>query len=299
MLSNLKPPIILFGNTRSGTTIVHKIMSTHPDLVGWYEPKALWLYADPGRLHDEFDESDASVKVSQYIKTHFLSYQENHSNRKVFEKTPTNILRISYVRSIFPEATFLYIVRNPFSFISSMEYMWRKPVTSKKGMLRRLKDTPLSQLHHYVLKFINQQYNKRIIRRKYLSIWGARYKGIQEDIKTHDLFTIIARQWSVPSRKAEDDFTKFNDGQVLKLRYEDFVEDPVFDLERICEHCGLDITNEMVNAAKEWVKSDRQDKWRRFDPKILARILPEIRSEMQRHGYSVPVEISNAYNNLH
>ena len=138
MSSNLKPPIILFGNTRSGTTIVHKVMSTHPDLVGWYEPKALWLYADPGRLHEEFDESDASVKVSRHIKTHFLRYQEKHSNLQVFEKTPSNILRIPYVRAIFPEATFLYIVRNPLSFISSMEAMWRKPVTSGKGIRRRL-----------------------------------------------------------------------------------------------------------------------------------------------------------------
>jgi hypothetical protein len=121
MSNELKPPIILFGNTRSGTTIVQKVMSAHPDIVGWYEPSELWLYGDPGRPHDEFDESDATDKVKRYIRKQFLKYQQQNGNCVVFEKTPKNILKIPYVRAIFPEATFLYIVRNPFSFISSVK----------------------------------------------------------------------------------------------------------------------------------------------------------------------------------
>src|SRR3990170_1906049 len=170
MSSELKPPIILFGNTRSGTTIVQKVFSTHPEVVGWYEPGALWLYADPGRRHDEFDESDATDNVKRYIRKQFMKYQKRHGNRVVMEKMPTNILRIPYVRAIFPEATYLYIVRNPFSFISSVEVKWQRPVTGS-GIIRRLKSTPISQLHHYAGRFIVQQYTKRILRRKYLSIW--------------------------------------------------------------------------------------------------------------------------------
>jgi hypothetical protein len=82
------------------------------------------------------------------------------------------------------------------------------------------------------------------------------------------------------------------------LRYEDFVADPISDLERICAHCGLEMTNDMVRAAKEWVAPDRQLKWQRFDPADLARILPEIEGEMQRHGYQVPPEIAQAIENL-
>jgi hypothetical protein len=54
------------------------------------------------------------------------------------------------------------------------------------------------------------------------------------------------------------------------------------------------MTNKMVRAANEWVKSDRLDKWRRFDPHDLARILPELQDEMQRHGYEVPAELAQA-----
>jgi len=289
----LKTPIIILGNTRSGTTIVQKVMATHPELAGWYEPRTLWLCADPGRNHDEFDESDATGKVKQYIRSQFLKYQKQHGNRTVMEKTPANILKIPYVQAIFPEATYLFVVRNPFSFISSVEFKWQRTLTSK-GIRRRLKSTPVTQLHHYAGRFIRQYVDKRLLQRKYQAIWGPRYKGIEQDLKTHDLLTVIARQWSVCSRKAEKDMALFEPGRILRLRYEDFVEDPISDMERICDHCGLEMADDMVRAANEWVKSDRQEKWRRFDPRDLARILPEIEDEMQRHGYQIPPEIAQA-----
>jgi hypothetical protein len=293
MSGELKHPIILFGNFRSGTTMLQKVISTHPDVVPLYEPVGLWLYADPGRSHDEFEEKDASDKVKRYIRNQFLKYQQQNGNRIVAEKTPHNILRIPYVRAIFPEAHFLYIVRNPLSFVSSVELKWQRPAGGKR-IIRRMKSTPVTQLHHYLKRFINQQWNNRILRRKYLSIWGPRYKGIQEDLRSEDLLTVIARQWSRSSEKAERDLALFEDGQVLKLRYEDFVKNPISDLERICAHCGLQMTHDMADAVKEMVKADRNLKWQRFDPHDLARIIPELRGEMERHGYEVPTEIAQA-----
>jgi hypothetical protein len=290
MSSELKPPILLFGNNRSGTTIVQKVMATHPDIVPWYEPRNLWLFADPARPHDEFDESDATDRVKRYIRWRFLRFQKRHGNRRVLEKSPANILKIRYAAAIFPEAILMFIVRDPFSFISSLEVKWQRPV-SLKGIGRHLMSTPKTQLHFYVGRVLRQQFEKRILRRKYLSLWGPRYKGMDEDLKIYDLATVIAKQWAECSRRAERDMAGFADGRILRLKYETFVEQPVAELERICAHSGLSMTNEMVRAANEWVKSDRQQKWRRFDPRDLARLLPELEDEMRRHGYPVPTEI--------
>lgn len=293
MPGELKPPILLFGNNRSGTTIVQKVMSTHPDIVPWYEPRNLWLYADPGRPHDEFDESDATDRVKRYIRRRFLRFQRRHGDRRVLEKTPANILKIPYACEIFPEATLLYIIRDPLSFISSVELKWQRPVSSK-GIRRHLTSTPVTQLHFYAGRVIRQQFEKRILRRKYLSLWGPRYKGLDRDLETCDLATVIARQWAECSRKAEEDMARVDGGRILRLKYEKFVEQPVAELERICGHSGVSMTKEMVQAANQWVKSDRREKWRRFDPRDLARLLPELEGEMKRHGYTVPAEILEA-----
>ena len=293
----MRPPIILFGNTRSGTTIVQKVVSSHPDVAQWYEPNELWLYADPGRIHDEFDASDATCRVKQYIRKRFLKFQRRNENRRIMEKTPKNILRIPYVRAILPEATFLFIVRNPFSFISSVEYKYQRTVT-RRGIIRRLKHTPVSQLHHWMRLFFAQQFTKRILRKKYLKIWGPRYRGIQEDLKTHDLLSVIARQWSVCSLKAEKAMAQFENKKILRLKYEDFVDDPIPDLRRICAHCGLDMSSYMMEAAGKIVKSDRKLKWNRFDPRDLAKVLPEISGEMQRHGYQIPAELARHIKNV-
>jgi hypothetical protein len=170
---------------------------------------------------------------------------------------------------------------------------WQRPV-SLKGIARHLTSTPPSQLHFYAGRVMRQRFEKRVLRRKYLSLWGPRYIGMDQDLKTTDLLTVIARQWSVCSRKAEEAMARFDHGRILRLKYETFVENPVLELERICAHTGVSMTNEMVRAANEWVKSDRQQKWRRFDPRDLARLLPELEGEMRRHGYTVPAEILEA-----
>jgi hypothetical protein len=113
------------------------------------------------------------------------------------------------------------------------------------------------------------------------------------------MLTVIARQWARASAKAEQDLAAFGDGEVLRLRYEDFVDDPVTDLERICAHCGLTMTTEMADAARERVSPNRTTKWRRLDPQELHRVVPELREEMDRHGYEVPAELLASIDNGH
>lgn len=291
MPGELKRPIILLGNFRSGTTMLQRILASHPDVVELYEPVGMWLYADPSRDHDEFDERDATERVKKYIRGQFLKHQIENGDRTIIEKTPHNILRIRYVREIFPDARFLYIVRNPLSFVSSVELKWQKPAGSKR-IINRIKATPVTQIPFYLKRFLSQQWHNRILRRKYLSVWGPRYRGIQKDLKNEGLMTVIARQWARAARKADQDLALFDDTQLFRLRYEDFVENPVDYLQRICRHCELEMTEEMVDYVRTTVRTDRGQKWQRFDPEQLARIIPELATDMARNGYEVPDEIA-------
>lgn len=287
----LKRPIILIGNVRSGTKLVHNLVTLHPDIVKWHEPRTIWMYADPGRHHDEFDESDATENVVRYLHQRFLKYQRQHGNRRIMEKTPSNVLRIPYVNTIFPEAKIVYIVRNPFSYISSSELKWQHTI-SLKGLIKRTRETPTLQIPYYTGKLFRDYLDKYILKKKYVSVWGPRYRGIGEDIKNLDILDVIARQWTRCSMKAEADLAKLENERVFRLRYEDFVVDPVTYLERICVHCGLQLTSDMARTTKEIVDPNRQDKWHRFEAESLINLLPELKAEMQRHGYSVPDHLS-------
>jgi hypothetical protein len=289
-MTNLKPPIFLFGNHRSGTTITQKVIGLSPAIATWYEPRTMWRYADPGRQHDEFDENDATEKVIRYIRSQFLKYQSDHGGRQVMENTPSNTLRVPYVNAIFPEAIYLYITRNPFSSISSMEFKWHR-VKTWAGLRRSLANTPATQLHHYAGEFLMNVIVKRLLKKKDIAIWGPRYRGIDQDLRDLGKMTVIARQWARGNRKAREDLASLGKDRVLTFRYEDLISDPETLVQRIYNHCGLAWDDGILRAAKDMVDPGRQEKWRRLDAKDLRAILPELREEMAVYGYEIPAPL--------
>ena len=285
--TSLKPPIFLLGNVRSGTSMMHSFFNLHPEVRSWYEPRTVWVYADPGRRHDRFDASDASDSVRRYIRKRFLKRQVQHDNRRVMEKTPSNLLRIPYVRAIFPESKYLYLVREPLAYLSSSEIKWQTPI-SRVHAWHRFKEVPKSQVHHYVGRLFLDHFRKRVLKQKFVSIWGVRYPGIYEDLKRLSTEEVIAKQWAACSQQAAEDLKDLGTDKLLYMRYEDFVADPVHQFERVLNHFDLEMTPEVAQAVEARVDPNRQTKWRRLDPSLLAKCLPHLEQEMARHGYSVP-----------
>jgi len=287
----LKPPIIMFGNVRSGTSMMHDLFDLHPAVKSWYEPRTVWVYADPARKHDRFDASDARPRVKRYIRRRFLHYQRKHGNLRVMEKTPSNMLRIPYVDAIFPEAKFLYLVREPLANLSSSELKWRTPIHMRHTW-DRLKETPKSQLHYYLGRFVYDNVSVRILKRKHVSVWGVRYPGIYDDLKSLTTEQVIAKQWVACAQQARKDFADIDPQRVMKVRYEDFVQSPVEHFERILAHYDLEMTAELEQACRDTVDPGRQNKWRRLDDAVLRDCLPILKDEMQREGYSIPDEVA-------
>ncbi len=292
MSGELKPPIFLLGNVRSGTTMMWAYFDLHPDVKSWYEPRTVWVYADPCRKHDRFDADDATPRVTRYIRNRFLRYQKSHSGRRVMEKTPSNLVRIPYVQKIFPEAKYLYMVRNPLSYLSSSEIKWRKAITLKH-MAERLWESPTSQLPYYGARLFLDHFRKKVLRKKHVSVWGIRYEGIYNDIKTMEVEQVIAKQWAYASRQAAEDLKQVDPSKVLYMRYEDFVADPGQKFATICRHFDLPVNEDVLQKVNADADPNRQTKWKRLDPQLLKRCITHLRDEMDRHGYTVPDELSD------
>lgn len=290
MTEELKPPILLIGNVRSGTSMMARLFDAHPEVVGWPEPRTVWTYADPARRHDRFDADDATPRVKRWIRGRFLAYQRRHGGLRVMEKTPSNVLRVPYVHAVFPESKLLYLIREPLAYLSSSDLKWNRRKFRPRRILQRLRETPLSQLHHSLARHLHELWQTKVLRTP-KTPWGPRYPGIHADLERLSLEEVIAKQWVACSRTADEDLDRLPDERVLRLRYEDFVADPVPHFRRVLDHFDLEMTAEIERLLRETIDPGRQHKWRRLPPDALARCLPIYRDEMARHGYSIPEEL--------
>ncbi len=282
--NDLKPPIFLIGNVRSGTTMFHQIFNLHEEVESWYEPRTIWVYGAPRRRHDRFTSEDATKRVKRYIRKRFIKHQRSHGNRRIMEKTPSNIMRIPYVESIFPESKYLYIIREPFANLSSAEIRW-KFESNWHHLWVRFLECPKTQIPHYLKRFLVDRYRHYILRKEYFSVWGVRYPGIYEDLKQISLEELICKQWVECSKQAEEDLSKMDPSKVMRIRYEDFVEKPVEIYREVANFFEIELTKKIESQISEMVDPSRQDKWKRLDKDILRRCFPILKDEMQRHGY--------------
>lgn len=284
--NELKPPIFLIGNVRSGTTMFHHIFNLHDDVESWFEPRTIWVYGAPSRRHDRFTSEDATEKVKRYTRKRFLQYQRTHGNRRVMEKTPSNVLRVPYVEAIFPESKFLYIIREPFANLSSAELRWQFR-SNWHRLWERFKECPKTQVPYHMSRIFIDRYRHYILRKKYFSMWGIRYPGIYNDLKQMTIEEVIAKQWVAGSIQAETDLAAIDPAKIMRIRYEDFVLNPVEEYQRIVDHFDLSITDAIKKQVAEMVDPSRQSKWKRLDNEVLKRCMPILKDEMSRHGYDI------------
>ena len=128
---SVRRPIFIVGTGRSGTTILGKILSLHRNVGFLNEPKALWhaIYPhediigsyDRGAAAYRLGAEDASATVVRYAHRLFGAYLAAVGATRVIDKYPELIFRIPFVRSIFPDAQFIWIMRNGWDTIRSID----------------------------------------------------------------------------------------------------------------------------------------------------------------------------------
>jgi len=118
----IKKPVFIIGTGRSGTTILGIVLSMHRDVAFLNEPKALWHSAYEGEdligsyslkgARYRLDASDANLDVKRCMHRLFGWYLTVAGAHRIVDKYPELIFRIPFVRAIFPDAKFLFLVRN-------------------------------------------------------------------------------------------------------------------------------------------------------------------------------------------
>lgn len=123
----------IIGIGRSGTTILGKTLGMHKDIAFLNEPKAIWAYA---YKHEDIigsynthigklvlTEEESNSKTRSLLTSFYRNVLRLTGNTLVVDKYPELVFRIGFVKSLFPNAKFIFLYRNPFETLNSI-YKW-------------------------------------------------------------------------------------------------------------------------------------------------------------------------------
>ena len=113
--SSKKRPIFILGMPRSGTSLVHQIISNHKEVHGAGELTKLNKFASPFIVsEDEKNNSVISKKNLLSIRNNYLDILMNldASESIIVDKMPLNFRYIGFILTAFPEAKIIHMNRD-------------------------------------------------------------------------------------------------------------------------------------------------------------------------------------------
>ncbi len=123
-------PIYIAGLGRSGTTALSRVLSVHPQAAVLNEPKLIWNLIHPGedvignysRLSARYvlDSRDATTVAKRRATRLFGGYLRWARRSRLIDKYPEVVFRTGFIRSIFPDALFVCLIRNANDTIASI-----------------------------------------------------------------------------------------------------------------------------------------------------------------------------------
>lgn len=184
---------------------------------------------------------------------------------RIVEKTPENCFRIPMLERLFPDAQYVYVVRDPRGSIGSIYHGW-KHETRFQGF--ELPDG-------FVIKGYEGGH------------WSFGLPPDWERLDGCTLMEICAYQWRVYNEFCHRDLPTDPD-RVLEVRYEELSDRPGPVLRQLADWAGIDPRPLARFNAKLPIVNTRTkpspDKWRRFEDEINP-VLPQVADESIRLGY--------------
>jgi len=284
-MATLKPPLILVANVRSGTTFTATCFKQHSGVKIWREQRMVWTTGNETTPHDRFTADMATPRIVKSIRKQFLEFQERHGGRTIMEKTPSNCLRVPFIRQVFPEARIIHLVRDGRDNVSSCLPFWTRP-RKKKRMLRRLKEAPIHTWPVYLPKFVTDQILVRSGLKKRVGSWGVTYPGMREDLREMDLIEVISKQWVTAVTTAQADLADMDPSMWIEVKYENLVADPVPHFTRFLDLVDLPMTEQMASYLRDNVRQTAVGAWRkRLTEEQIEKMLPIITPMLVELGY--------------
>ena len=281
-------PIILVGTHRSGTSWLTRVFEQHPDLACWMEPRYVWSWGNNYKPNDVLTEQDAKPHITRHIRARFETFVRSQGKHRLFEKTPSNCLRLSFIHAVFPEAKVIHLLRDGRSVFTSasdlMESGFYRSDKLTSRFCEMLRETPVREWPAHWPK-IRETLSCKLMS-KPLPYWGPRPEGWQDWLSESPQI-ILAKQWAATAMQAAIEGEKLPQKQYARFRYEDLIAYPEETLTAMMTFANLSESQQLIDYAKSTVFSGKkQRKWKDvLAQETMMEIRPHLQPALESLGY--------------
>ena len=281
-------PVILIGTHRSGTTWLGQVLSGHPGLAYWVEPRYVWSWGNNYKPDDVLTKINATPRIINHIRQRFHKFVKDQGKKRLLEKTPSNCLRLSFIRAVYPEAKILHIIRDGRSVFNSAQEILNTGYYPQELLNRRLLEmlleTPISEVPTHVPRIAEILKSK--LTGRPLKFWGPRPQGWREWIKQDPPNVILAKQWAATINQAINDGALIDSNLYYRFYYEEMMARPREIMSNIIDFAELSDADNLINYVESTVDPSRQNKWRKLlNQATLEEIRPYMESTLNQLGY--------------
>jgi hypothetical protein len=235
----LKEPIFLIGCARSGTTITFSLLQRHPDIACLYEPNIKWMNffkqrRDTNEHGDLLYPEDATLEVRNYLYTEFNKYRKREGKSFFAEKDPRNSIRLDFIYTVFADARFVILFRNPYDTIISL--------MKRHEQARRL----------YAHKKKENQWWRSG------DGWAEQRIPGWKDLREKPVFTASLAQYKYTIEKLLSDMKRIPEENRIILKFEDLLKQPALFQEKLYKFLRLpclDETRSVLGKIRQPIKS--------------------------------------------
>jgi hypothetical protein len=272
--AHLGRPIFIVAAPRSGSTLLFETLAASPE-VCTLGGEAHWLVEGipqlrpgaPGVASNRLGPEHADEDVSERIVNQIVAQLKDNQDRplppgthlRFLEKTPKNALRVPFFDRIFPDASFIFLWRDPRENLSSIMEAWRSGKWKTYNGLEHF-DGP----------------------------WSLILPPDWPQMRGKSLEEIAAFQWSTTNRILLSDLEALPRERWIAVNYSDLISEPAAAIERLCKFAGISFSGPLAERAASPLPLSRftqtppaPDKWRRNEAAIM-RVMPSIHATWQR-----------------
>lgn len=285
--SGAQRPIIIIGAARSGTNMIRDVLTELPMFDTWPcdEINYIWRRGNVRHSDDEFTPAMAHPKAVSFIRRAFERRQAAQKGSRLIEKTCANSLRVGFVDRIFPEAVYIFIVRDGRDASLSAANRWRAKL-DLGYIAKKARYVPIRDVPYYAVRYLFMRVKRKMQADGRIGSWGPRFKGIDNTFQEKPLHVACAIQWAECVEKAEEFFSTIDGSRVIRITYEKFVNAPAEELQNIMDFLGEAPGKETIQAAVDQVRTGSVGRWKgRFGETEVGEIESAVGETLKKFGY--------------